>query len=249
MGALRAYEDSAGMVAEAREKVGQLAAAQTCGVPENGALLTQATREAVRVLLENAGSLGYDAWTLQGFGMLRLYLSRDKSMRLHVWDDRYAVPHVSEMHDHPWDFDSVVVTGEVRNHRFRQMIPNEKTEPLLAFDYFRREQGLEMFRRQTIRCGEGGCEVGGLEDVVLRREPEEIVRAGRSYRQAANEIHVSRPLRGSVTIVKRTVPEGGDPDFAHVFIEPGQPWVSAEPRLATPEEIAAITGTALLTWF
>ncbi len=50
-------------------------------------------------------------WSLQGFGMLRLYLS--KEVRLHVWDDRYAVKNVTTIHTHPWHFRSTVLFGEL----------------------------------------------------------------------------------------------------------------------------------------
>lgn len=57
-------------------------------------------------------------WTLQGFGMLRTYLGEDRRLRLHVWDSRFRTTDVSDIHDHPWDFESLVLRGSIRDVRY-----------------------------------------------------------------------------------------------------------------------------------
>ena len=53
-------------------------------------------------------------WSLQGFGMLRLYLS--DNIRLHVWTTEHRVENVSDIHDHPWDFISTVLFGQLKTN-------------------------------------------------------------------------------------------------------------------------------------
>lgn len=55
-------------------------------------------RATVRSILERATDL---EWSLQGFGMLRHYLT--PTVRLHVWASAFRVKNVSTIHDH-WDF-------------------------------------------------------------------------------------------------------------------------------------------------
>jgi hypothetical protein len=193
-------------------------------------------KATVGTILANASQ--YE-WTLQGLGMLRIYLG-DKDLRLHVWDDRFAFPAVSEMHTHPWDFESYVVAGIVENYRFKSVakVPPHKDNL----------QSAEAFMRQSIFCGVGG----GLteedpEKVWLVKQPRELYRESDIYTQKANEIHVSVPRRGTVTIVRRHFLE--DEDHAYVFWPHGEEWVSAEPREATPNEVESIARNALATWF
>ena len=182
------------------------------------------TTALVRKVLENAEHF---EWTLQGFGMLRTYLSDE--IRLHVWDSRYATENVSLLHDHPWDFASLIVAGELRQHR-----------------YVVAAEG-ETFQFSTIQCGPGGCMKAEPQPVVLRRLPEEHYTAGAVYLQRAAEIHESRPADGTVTLISRAFKK--DTEHARVFWREGEHWVSAEPRPATADEVRAITRYALDTWF
>lgn len=167
-------------------------------------------------------------WSLQGFGMLRLYLN--KEVRLHVWDDGFMVPGVSMIHDHPWSFYSKVVAGQICNERFE------------------RGPGLGRYKMATILCGPGGGMASSEpQSVDLRSQGYEHYREGMAYHQAASEIHQSHYLPGTVTLVSRTTQ--GDPDHAHVFWEARENWVSAEPRDATAEEVEKITKNALERWF
>ena len=163
------------------------------------------------------------AWSLQGFGMLRLYLTPE--LRLHVWDARFAVPGVSVMHDHPWHFDSLIVLGEVRQRRYAESATGDSYAP------------------QTIACGVGGGPCGDILTVGMKALPEEVYGPGQTYRQEANEVHVSAPVDGTVTIVTRRFLD--DAEHAHVFWPNGTKWVSAEPRPATDAEVMAICSFAL----
>lgn len=179
----------------------------------------------------------YD-WTLQGFGMLRTYLTDD--IRLHVWDDRYKVKGVSEIHDHPWHFKSLIVAGSLINWKYKEV--SNTTEGLYPV----------LMTKRTIKPGEGlkslhdeqawiTCKTG-LDAPDGCTEYTE----GETYEQAADEIHWTDCRRGTVTLVKRK--RVGE-DLAHVYFKPKAGFVSAEPRAATKSEIANICSNALRTWF
>lgn len=164
-------------------------------------------------------------WSLQGLGMLRLYL--DDVTRLHIWDDRFRVRNVSQMHTHPWNFSSRVIAGEVTNLIFEED-----------------ERG-SRYKRQKIRCGEGGGLVGNWDTVNLLPKAK-TYSEGDTYSELAHEIHISRPERGTVTIIEREFLD--DTEHAYVYWEFGD-WVSAEPREAAIEEVHQICNYSLNRWF
>lgn len=169
-------------------------------------------------------------WTLQGFGMLRTYIT--KEIRLHVWDDRFATANVSVMHTHPWDFTSDVVVGEMWNFRFREC--NDSFGPVTH-------------NRQLLQCGAGG---GVKEEPSLVRMLEcsrEIVSETCSYNESADETHISIPTRGCVTLVTRTF--RFDTEHAYVYWPVGTQWVSAEPRKATDSEVHTICDHSIRKYF
>lgn len=181
------------------------------------------SREAVRFILQNAEQF---PWTIQGLGMLRLYLRPE--VRLHVWSGEFRREGVSTIHDHPWDFESEVISGWIENYLYQE-----------------RPQALP-FSRQQIVCGPAGGEAGQPEPVDLLCYRRDWYRTGQSYRQKADEIHETVYENGTVTIIRRHFRP--DTEHAHVFYERGQPWVSAIPRPATSEEIHAAAATALGRW-
>ena len=172
------------------------------------------TQQLVRSILQNPH--GFE-WSIQGLGMLRLYLSRE--VRLHV-------PNVSEIHDHPWGFTSEVVFGRLINYRY-------------VIDHV---HGVPMNCR-TLKCGPGGCLVGGQQVHYLRHSHKDVLEVGDTYEQRRDEIHASEPDDGTVTIITRRFE--GDSDHARVFWPIGTEWGSAEPRKATRAEVDAITKNAL----
>lgn len=201
---------------------------------------TNLVRGSIRALLEGGYFLAaaYDnpgAWSIQGLGMIRLYLSPE--VRLHVWDSRYAVPGVSTLHDHPWHLHSRIVAGAVHQYRFTKTIELKAlVAPVPVAD---------LWKEQTILCGEGGGLCGVPTPVALIRGAKETYRAGEVYQQTADEIHESMPEGGTVTLVTREFLE--DAEHAHVYFK--DEWVTAEPRPATASEVAAVLGYSLQRWF
>jgi hypothetical protein len=191
------------------------------------------TKQLTKAILEHADSFD---WTLQGLGMLRTYLSLE--VRLHVWHSGFKFKEgdqiASELHTHPWNFHSLVVAGRVRNYRFLEV----------AGTSLGTGQAIPR-KRQTIRCGEGGGLIGDPVDVFLAEQPTETFEEGETYTQKAEEIHRSLPDDGTVTIIEREFLD----DTEHAFVYFRGEWISAEPRPATPEEVAEITGFALQTRF
>lgn len=187
------------------------------------------TKAAVKSILQNWQAYG-DAWSLQGFGMLRLYLSDD--VRLHVWNSIFAVPGVSRVHDHPWHFESLIVAGRLVNGIY--VLDDEMGDDYLC---------------QTLRCGPGGgpTNVVPPEPVKLRLQSIKAYEQGEIYAQRADEIHVSAPEDGTVTIIERDFL--ADPDHARVFWPADGQWVSAEPRPATHGEVKQIVEHSLAAWF
>lgn len=165
-------------------------------------------------------------WSTQGFGMMRTYLDSDKQFRLNIWDQRLAVPDVSIIHDHPWDFTSWIIGGEFRNVRFHEDPRNGK-----PFDW------------QVIQTGPGGGPDGNKGTIDLTAGPTEYYYGGDQYRQEAEEIHASFYESGTVTINDRR--RRLDGEHARVFWPAGQQWVDAEPRQATTAEVVDVCATAL----
>jgi hypothetical protein len=182
------------------------------------------TKQLVKKLLENASNY---SWSLQGLGMLRLYLSDE--VRLHVWHGGFSFPRASTMHTHPWDFRSLVIAGHMQN--FRWVADREG----------------DWFNSATILCGEGGCMMSEPKKVRLIGGPMEHYLEGQQYIEKAEEIHESFPFNGTVTLVERFFKP--DRDHAKVFWPIDHNWGSAEPRPATREEVEQITNHSLRCWF
>lgn len=179
-------------------------------------------RQFVVDLLEQALKF---RWSLQGFGMLRLHVS-DK-IRLNIWDSRYRVPNVSMIHNHPWHFRSFIVNGVLSNTRYRVTTNAHSTR---------------MYLHANIKPGPGGGMITTGDCLCLTPNPIEIYTTGDWYYQRSNEIHISSPVDGTITLNYRE--RVGD-DVADVYWPYGTDWVSAEPRDATQDEIQQITSYAL----
>lgn len=185
--------------------------------------------------------------------MLRCYLT--KNIRLHVWDSRLRVPEVSIAHDHPWDFRSYVVSGSIHNIVMKEDNdqPNyvSLAAPIDEFNWSPDGENYLMFgrtyqyTRTTIRCGTGGCELGDYVPVLLSVTACQHVPAGYFYERRAEEVHVSQPSEGCVTLVERQFRK--DEEHAKVYFRTPR-WVSAEPRPATDEEIDRTIASALAAW-
>ena len=180
-------------------------------------------RKLIRHILKNG--LDY-RWSIQGFGMLRLYL--DKETRLHIWNPSAAVPDVSEIHDHPWDFVSNIICGSLTNELYR--IIEELPEVTMLM--------------QQIVCGPGGHSCGTPEPVKMGLVSTRDYKTGESYAQFAPAFHRTIAAPGTITIIKRRFRE--NTENARVCFPLGTEWVSAEPRDATPEEISPFLQQALI---
>lgn len=180
-------------------------------------------------------------WTAQGFGFLRTYFGpadAPKKFRLNLWHSCFTVPGVSTIHDHPWDFTSVIVAGQFENQRYfmpRDMVRYHNTGGIEVTHAF-----------TTIKTGEGG----GLEKEpvaycrLVPREPEHYL-PGDVYHQRASEIHETKFKDGAVTLNERV----GDTEHARVFWPFGTDWVDAIPRPATRDEVAFAVLGSLREWF
>ena len=172
-------------------------------------------------------------WSVQGLGMLRTYLSQE--VRLHIWDSSLKVAGASPYHDHPWDLDSLIVAGRYKQHRYGVPQPNDTWTPR------------QKFNSATILCGEAAQTVAETVELELVEMPLEIYSDGMMYSQKSEEIHLSCPEDGTVTIVKRTFK--ADRDHALVLWRGKGGWQSAKPRTATQEEVIDVTQRSLAMWF
>jgi hypothetical protein len=173
----------------------------------------------VRNILEHAGDFN---WRIQDIGVLALRLDDRRRHRLHVWDPDGATSD-PVIHDHPYDFTSTVIAGELVNTRYSE-------EP----------GGLEHLRE---RYGPGD-EADRRPDTVRLVGNSEILRAGARYQQRAHELHDSRQVSGTVTLVRF---DHFVDDLTELTVcrSPGAPWVTGESRPASIDEVKRITAIAL----
>ncbi len=173
------------------------------------------------------------SWTVQGFGFLRTYFGpadAPKRFRLNLWDHRFTKPGVSTIHDHPWDFKSVIIAGGFTNQRY-----DIAQYPLGYTHTF-----------TTIKTGEGGgLEKSSFEHCELLPCLEEPYWPGDVYHQRADEIHETLFVDGTVTLNERV----GDTERARVFWPHGSDWIDAEPRVASREEVSVSVLGSLGRWF
>lgn len=177
-----------------------------------------AQRELVRYMLKHAIAFPTEDWTVQGFGFIRLRVT--PTLRLHIWDSRFRVSGVSDLHDHAqWSFDSTIIAGSLVNCRYSLISGDVEPTHHMA----------------TIKCGiGGGMSSPAIEDVILVPCRPEVYEPGISYHQDANEIHRTYAQDGTVTLLEQ---ERHATDTARVFFPLGSEWRDAIPRRATEKEI------------
>jgi hypothetical protein len=183
----------------------------------------QSTKALVRWVLENSRR---EDWSVQGFGFMRMYLTRgDTSARVHIWNSKLRLEGVSDIHTHPWSFESLVVVGRLGNVRYTG-IP----EPAVRAAS---DQGGEARTCWTQNQS-------SLTEHVLER-----YLPGEQYTQRDDEIHRTVILQeNTITVVARQL-QVENPDHAYVFVPRGRPWGNAAPRPATAQEWHSIVGAAL----
>jgi len=163
-------------------------------------------------------------WTMQDIGLLGLRLDDHREYRLHVWDPSRCVGE-PPVHDHPFDFVSQIIAGEVLNTR-----------------YVEDRAGVEYRRIRYSPADEDDRRSCGTVTLSARAT---AFTEGEQYVQVAHELHDSRQLPGTVTVIRRTfrdVPE------LTVCLLGDAPWVSGQSRPATPDEVKQFAAKAL-TWF
>ncbi len=163
-------------------------------------------------------------WTLQDIGLLGLRLDDRREFRLHVWDPTYScVGDDPPIHDHPYDFTSTIIAGEMTNTRY---------EVDLA--------GTEFTRFRYVPSDENSR----TADTVRLSGTATTYKAGESYQQLAPELHDSWQQPGTVSIIRCHFP-----DVSLLTVcRKSSDWVSGQSRPATFEEVKTITSKAL-AWF
>lgn len=221
---------------EAAARFRELRVPPSRGLYSNSNPLFDFTRASIEALLKRPFER---TWSVQGFGMIRTRFGESDRWRLNIWDSRLAVPNVSIIHDHPWNFKSWVIAGRFTNQRYRLgTIDYENSYVVSAAS--------PNHQCMTIKTGEGAEPVSVVSNVYLHPGQPEQYAAGESYAQSRSEIHASHYCDGTVTLNSRTGREG---ENARVFWPMGEKWVDAEPRPATDEEIWKATRHALNNWF
>jgi hypothetical protein len=171
---------------------------------------------AVLQVLDTAHRSMVGDWSVQGFGVLRLYIR--KIGRLHLWDRALQYPGVSLVHNHSWDLRSTIVCGRIVNTRF------EETESAIGHPYHGRR----------LLTGYQSRFVQNEFITTLLNQPREAYIAGDVYKQSAHEIHVTDPDDGTITLMERNEDTNGE---ANVYWPYGTEWGDAKPRPATADEI------------
>lgn len=163
-------------------------------------------------------------WRMQDIGLLGLRLDDHREYRLHVWDPtRTGLEDDPAIHDHPYDFTSWIVAGEMANVRYDE---DPGGAPFTRFRYELDDEG-----SRTI-------------DTVRLTGTATTFAAGSSYRQEAHELHESRQLPGTVSIIRCTFR-----DVTRLSVcRRSSEWISGQSRPATRDEIKSIIAKAL-DWF
>lgn len=180
-------------------------------------------------ILDNAQ---HQKWSVQGFGVLRLYI-RDIG-RLHIWDSALRYPGVSLTHNHSWDLKSQVIAGVLENTRFTESIGG-----LVSGEMMPR---WKPYWKQRLLTGYKSKMVSEPTLVALLDHEPEVYVPGDTYHQRASEIHVTNAVDGTITLMERREDVDGHAD---VYWPQDCTWGTAIPRRATEAEIEATVAKAL----
>lgn len=176
----------------------------------------------VRNVLEHA--LDYP-WRYQDIGLLALRLDQHRQYGLHVWAPDRCMGR-PPIHDHPYDFVSRIIVGELTNPRYAE-------DP----------SGAKYLRERYSPPDE---ESRTTDYVQLSSEVETLME-GDEYAQRADELHDSRQLPGTVTLIHKTaLREVGELTVCR--LDDDSAWVSGVSRAPTTAEVTDITNQALY-WF
>ncbi len=174
----------------------------------------------VQTILQHGEDL---PWRMQDIGLLGLRLDDRREYRLHVWDASRMAGE-PPIHDHPFDFTSTIIAGEMTNTRYDEDPAGEE------YRRFRYSPSDEEARRS---------------DVVRLSATASTFTQGGQYRQLAPELHASQQLPGTVTVIRRSFVDVAE---LTVCLQADAAWQSGQSRPATSEEIKGMTAKAL-EWF
>jgi hypothetical protein len=177
-------------------------------------------RALVLTLLQHAEDF---PWRMQDIGLMGLRLDDRREYRLHVWDPSRCVGELP-VHDHPYDFTSTIIAGELTNTRYE--------EDPAGDEYVR-------FRYAT------GAEAERQTDTVRLSSVATSFTSGYRYSQLAHELHASWQQPGTVTAIRCSWIEA--PELTVCVRDEGS-WRSGIGRDATRDEIKSFTAKAL-EWF
>ena len=162
-------------------------------------------------------------WRMQEVGLLGLRLDDQRQYRLHVWDPTYRTGE-PPVHDHPYDFTSEVIVGEMTNTRYEVDPTGDR------YIRYRYPPTAEDLRRR--------------DTVTLTASPTTFREGGR-YGQLAHELHDSSQLPGTVTVTRCSRVDVTD---LTVCLRDGSSWRSGRARDATRDEVKSVVARAL-EWF
>jgi len=163
-------------------------------------------------------------WRMQDIGLMSLRLDDQREYRLHVWDPTEDVIEDPAVHDHPYDFTSRIIVGELTNTRHEE---DRSGEEYVRLRYTL--GGEDLRRSDTVR----------LSGVAT------TFREGGEYHQLAPELHASWQLPGTVTVIRCSWTEVSD---LTVCLRDEGSWRSGLSRDATRDEVKAVAAKAL-EWF
>jgi hypothetical protein len=162
-------------------------------------------------------------WRMQDIGLMALRLDDRREYRLHLWDPSDIVGD-PPIHDHPYDFTSTIIVGELTNTRYEEDPAGDE------YVRFRYSPPAEDQRRS---------------DAVRLSAKVESFCEGAQYSQRAHELHASEQEAGTVTVIRCSWVEA--PALTVCLRDEGS-WRSGQGRDATREEIKSMA-TKALEWF
>ena len=162
-------------------------------------------------------------WRMQDIGLLGLPLDDRREHRLHVWDPSYCIGE-PPIHDHPYDFTSRIIAGELTNVRYQE---DPEGEEHVRFRY---PPDSEIERRS---------------DAVRLNSTSTTYSEGGGYHQRAPELHASWQQPGTVTVIRCTWVEV--PELTVCYRDEGS-WLTGRGRAARPDEIDSFV-TRAFEWF
>jgi hypothetical protein len=162
-------------------------------------------------------------WDYQGFGFIRCYLHDNDEWRLHIWDNKKAIPQISDIHTHPWDFKSTIIFGTLYNYIYKEV----------------KSTG-DKFTKQLMQPGKNArllsdkIEVNLLSKIIQYNVLD-------TYSQKKEIIHKTNAISGTVTLIRRFDRSRQDRTF--VYYKTAE-WIAGTPRIATESEIDHFTHMA-----